>query len=110
MIDAIVNPIFQPAMRIISSISNSNPAIIVTTFAHQYYSKTIVRLLIPVEDEMVEADELFGEITVIDAVTFSIPINTTLFTPFVNNLPAQVVPIGENSDTLIAATQNILPF
>lgn len=110
------NPIFQPAMRLIKTISNSNPAIVVTTFAHQYIDGTVVRLDIPPADGMQEANQFVGPILVTGPTTFTIPLNTTLFSPFAIPVApsphidtcAQVVPIGEVNETLKAALQNVL--
>ena len=115
---ALQNPIFQPAMRLIASITQSNPAVITTTFAHQYISGTIVRLDIPPADGMQQANQLFAPILVTGPTTFTMPIDTTLFTPFAIpvspppyiNTCAQVVPIGEINAILTAAVQNVLPL
>ena len=113
---AIVNPIFQPAMRIISAITNANPAVVTTTFAHLYQTKTIVRLDIPPACGMQQANQMTGTIVVTGATTFAIDIDTTLFDafsvpvsppPYINTC-AQVVPIGESNDILSAALQNVL--
>jgi hypothetical protein len=111
------NPIFQPAMRLIASITNANPATVTTTFAHQYDTGLIVRLDIPPACGMQGANGMKGAITVIDSTSFSIDIDTSLFDAF--SIPvspgpfdftcAQVVPIGEVNDTLYLATRNILP-
>lgn len=115
---AITNPTFQPAMRLISAISQSNPAQVTTTFAHQYVSGTIVRLDIPSADGMEELAGTIWPITVTSATTFTIPVNSTTFSafaipespPFHENTCAQVVPIGEINSTLAAATRNVLPY
>ena len=112
------NPIFQPAMRLISAITQANPAVVTTTFAHQYITGTIVRLDIPFSDGMQQANGLFGPITVLSSTTFSITIDSTNFDPFAIpmspsphvNTCAQVVPIGEVNQILTAAVQNVLPF
>jgi hypothetical protein len=112
-----INPIFQPAMRIITAITNANPAQVTTSFAHLYITGTIVRLDIPPADGMQQANGLTGSITVTGATTFTIPIDTTTFDAFsipVSPLPqtntcAMVVPIGEVSAILTAAVQNTLP-
>ena len=112
------NPIFQPAMRLIASISQSNPATVTTTFAHQYLTGTIVRLDIPAPDGMQQANGFLGPITVTGTTTFTIPLNTTTFDSFLIpvspdphlNTCAQVVPVGEQASLLAAATQNVLPF
>jgi hypothetical protein len=119
------NPTFQPAMRLISAITNSFPAVVTTSFAHQYKTGTIVRLDIPVACGMQQANQAFGPIEVLSTTTFSMPINTTQYDVFaipvlpdppdINcephiNICAQVEPIGEVNDTLKAATQNVLPI
>lgn len=113
---AVVNPIFQPAMRIIAAITNANPAVVTTTFAHQYITGTIVRLDIPVACGMQQANQMTGTIVVTGTTTFAINIDTTKFDAFsipvsppsYANTCAQVVPIGESSNILTAAVQNIL--
>jgi hypothetical protein len=114
---ATANPMFQRAMRIIESITNANPAQVVTTFDHQYVTGMIVRLNIPKGYGMVQANTLYAPITVIDDVTFSIDIDTTYMEPFATPVSfpessqyAQVTPIGEVNSMLNAATQNILPY
>jgi hypothetical protein len=112
------SPIFQPAMRIIESITNSNPAIVTTTFNHDFVTGTIVRLDIPPADGMQQANGMTGAIVVISGDTFEIDIDTTHFEPFAipvaplqkQQVCAQVVPIGEVNQILTAATQNVLPF
>lgn len=109
---ALQNPVFAPAMRIIQSITNANPAVVTTTFDHGYISGTIVRLDIPFADGMQQAHGKTGEIVVISDTAFSISIDTTLFDAFnfngSNTQYGQVVPIGENNAILTAAVQNIL--
>lgn len=111
------NPIFQPAMRLIASITNAFPAIVVTTFANGYESGLIVRLDLPPAVGMQQANGLTGTISVIDDVTFSINIDTRSFDVFAipvspgpfDNTCAQVVPIGEIAFQLDQAVQNVLP-
>lgn len=110
------NPVFQPAMRIISAITNSYPATVTTTFAHQYKSGTIVRLDIPPADGMQQITGMTFPILVTGPTTFTIPVDTTKFDAFAipiaplpqTNTCALVVPVGEVSQTLNAATINIL--
>lgn len=112
------NPMFQPAMRLISAITQADPAVITTTFAHQYITGTIVRLDIPRADGMQQADKIIGPIIVLSSTTFSMPFNSTNFDPFsipVSPSPhvdtcAQVVPIGEVNEIISAAVQNVLPY
>lgn len=108
-------PVFQPAYRLIAGITNGFPAMVTTTFAHQYVDGTIIRLDIPVGFGMQQANQLFGPIIVNSPTTFLIDIDTSLFDPFV--IPAiaipscpQCVPIGSENDTLLPATQNVLPY
>jgi hypothetical protein len=110
-------PVFQPAMRVISSITNGFPAVVTTTFDHQYISGTVMRLYVPVGYGMVQANQLTGEIVVTGPTTFSIDIDTTFFDPFTtpatfpdNAQIAQCIPIGENNGILTAAVQNVLPY
>ena len=110
-------PVFQPAMRVISSITNGFPAVVTTTFDHQYISGTVMRLYVPVGYGMVQANQLTGEIVVTGTTTFAIGIDSTLFNPFTtpstfpeNTQYPQCVPFAENSATLKAATQNVLPY
>lgn len=110
-------PVFQRAMRIIDNITNANPAEVTTSFPHQYGSGEIVRLVIPRGFGMQQANQLTGTIVVTGDTTFDINIDTTLFDVFstpvtfpLNSQYSQVVPVGEISDLLTGATQNVLPY
>lgn len=117
-------PTFQRAMRNILTITQAENAFVTTTFDginpgnHQYSTGLIVRLYIPDGFGMVQANELYGPITVINDTQFTMPIDTTNFDAFsVPNYqpgafgtPAQVVPIGEVNSILSEATQNVLPY
>lgn len=123
---AVSFPAFQRALRNILSISQANPAVIVTTFDginpgdHQYSSGLIVRVLVPAGFGMQIPSGINDtyEITVLSSSSFSIPLNTTNFDAFVIPAvnpghfytPAQVVPVGENNDLLSQSTQNVLPY
>ena len=110
------NPTFQPAMRLVTAITNALNASVTTSFDHNYETGDIVRLFIPIGYGMVQADGLIGTITVTGSNTFTINIDTTLFDPFV--IPpdpspnvisvAQVIPIGEVNSKLTQATRNVL--
>ena len=110
------SPTFVPAMRLIQSITNANPAVVTTTFDHGYISGTTVRLDIPVVDGMQEADKKVGTITVTGATTFTIDIDTTNFGVFAipvapdphDQICAMVVPVGEVNSQLTAAVHNNL--
>lgn len=117
-------PAFQRAMRNILSITNAENALITTTFDgtnpgnHQYSTGLIVRLYVPEGFGMVQANELYGTITVVNDTQFTISIDTTNFDAFVVpayqpgafGTPAQVVPIGQVNSILTEATQNVLPY
>lgn len=107
-------PVFQPAMRVISSITQSNPAVVTTTIDHLYITGTIVRIDLPITSGMQQLNQQFGPILVTGTTTFTIPIDTTLYDTFIysasSSQQAQSVPIGEISDILTAAVQNVLPY
>lgn len=110
-------PVFKPAMRIISNITNGFPAEVTTTFAHGYIDGIVVRLIVPPGYGMVEANQKFGSITVIDSTTFTIDINTTYFNAFVTPMTSpddlqypQSIPFGEVNSTLLASYKNVLPY
>ena len=114
-ISAIASPTYQPAMRIVTAITNANPASVTTSFAHNYNSNLIVRIDIPLGFGMQQINQQVGTITVTGTTTFTINIDTTKYDAFststifpYNDQLAQVIPIGETSDTLINATVNVL--
>jgi hypothetical protein len=117
VIDAVEFPVFQPAMRIISAITNADRASITTTFAHQYVDGLVVRLNIPLGFGMAEVNQLFGKIIITSPTTFTIDINTKYFTQFsipttfpLDRQEATVTPMGEINQTINAATRNVLPY
>lgn len=112
------DPTFLPALRLIASITQSSPATVTTTFAHNYTTGVSVRIHIPVVCGMRELADFVGEVTVTGANTFTIAVDTTNFEPFaIPAVPvpawadtcASVVPIGENNGMLSEATRNVLP-
>lgn len=106
------NPIYQPAMRIITGISNERRAVVTTSFEHDYINGLIIRLDVPREYGMQQISGQFGEITVLSPTTFAITIDSTDYDIFVNQPTgpqyAQSVPIGERNDQLTGATVNTL--
>lgn len=110
---AIEFPIYQPSMRQIIDITNANPASVTTSFAHNYKDLMIVRLHVPTEWGMFQADNKFGQIVVTGSTTFTIAIDTTQFDSFVTPVTPlqypQSIPFAENNATLYAATVNVLP-
>lgn len=114
---ALPTPVFKPAMRIITNITNANPASITTSFAHGYITGLIVRLDVPLGFGMQQVNQKFGTITVTGNTTFTITIDTTQFDPFstpaawpYSYQSAQSVPIGEDNSILTGAVVNVLPY
>ncbi len=120
---AIQDPVYIPANRDILSITNANPASVVTTFDgtnpgdHGYHSGLIARMVIPPQYGMEQMNQLVGEIIVTSPSSFVISIDSSAFDPFVNPTegvgqplftPPQVVPIGENDYTLSSSFVNQL--
>lgn len=113
---ALLYPIYKPAVRDIAAITNDLPLQVTTTFDHSYLSGLIVRLLIPVNFGMTTLNKVKGSIVVTSPTTFTMNIDSTNLDPFVipspqpgnNFTPAQVVPVGEDSDILTQSFVNIL--
>lgn len=110
-------PVFQPAMRIISNITNAYPATVTTTFNHNYITGMIVRLMIPQGYGMIQANQMYSNITVVDATTFTINLDTNLFSAFITPMTSpedaqypQSIPFGEVNSTLMASYRNVLPY
>ena len=120
MILAIESPTYQAAMRIINALTLAGNATVTTSFDHDYLVGLIVRLLIPSEFGMIEANNLVGTIlSVPGSDSFVVDINTRGFDAFVLasaavplpwyiNDYATVVPIAEKSAKLNQATRNVL--
>ena len=107
---AVQYPVYQPAMRIVTAITLSNPAVVTTSFNHQYDSGIIVRLDIPSTCGMPQISGITYPITVTGLTTFSVPVDSTNFQPFVNNDCTCVVPVGEITHHIRDATRNVLPY
>lgn len=116
-----VTSTFTPAYRLISNVTRAFPALVTTVIPHRFLTGLVVRLMMPPGIGMFQADQKTGTITVIDPVTFSIPLDTTNFDAFVIyppnrssksyiNICALAVPIGEDNSILYQATQNVLPL
>ena len=74
---AIQNPTFQPAMRVIASITQANTAVVTTTFDHNYQTGDIVRIVIARGNGMTQIDKIKGNITVTGNTTFTLPVNSS---------------------------------
>lgn len=109
------DPRIQPAIAVISSITNAREAVVTTTIDHNYSSGTIVRFRIPESVGMKQIDKMTGIVTVTGSDTFTVDINTTNFDAFsipgapawYENTCALVVPIGEISSQFTAAVQDV---
>lgn len=111
---ALPNPPFKPALRFITALTNANPALVTTNIPHLYITGQIVRLYIPEDFGMVQANQLFAPITVVNSTQFTIDIDTATFDIFSdpgNNLrqTAMVVPIGQITSLIYAPFVNTLP-
>ena len=109
------SPTFQPAMRLITGITNANPAVVTTSFDHDYRSGDIVRIRVPEWNGMIQIDRFVGEITVTATDAFSVDLDTSLYDTYVTpasawyiSSTAHVVPVGEINSNLGAAVQNDL--
>lgn len=113
-IQAFKFPVFQPAMRIITAITNAEFALVTTSFANSFVSGTIVRFDIPVGFGMQQLNQQTAPITVVNSTQFTVPINTTFYDTFAvpggNEQYAQVIPMAELASQLTAAVQNVLPY
>ena len=113
---AYTDPVYGPAMRIITAITNSAFAQVTTSFAHGYPNGTVVRFDIPPSLGMIQLDQMTSPIVVTSPTTFTINIDTTQFAPFVIpiglsskiNVCGLSVPIGSRNDTLAPAEINLL--
>lgn len=114
---------FVPSSSVLLAIFKGYPTIVVTYTPYNFVNGTIVRLTISPDCGMPQINQQTGPITVVDATTFTIPINSTLYDDFVipenpadpgHTFPQQqpcsfVVPIGELNAQLNMAVKNILP-
>ncbi len=113
-------PYLVPAVRDITAITNAFPAQVTTYQIHGYNNGAIIRLRIPPNFGMTQADTLQGTITVIDSYNFAIALDTTSFDLFVvppeqpgyNYTSAQAVPVGSTQATISqnAFINNLTPL
>lgn len=115
--------IFRPHSSVIAAITQAVSAEVTTYRNHDLIDGTIIRFTISPNCGMQQINNQTAEITVTSPTTFTVPINTITFDPFIipedpdnPGLPPPqqqpcsfVVPIGERNDMLSAAVQNILP-
>ncbi len=107
---------FFPKQRIVTNITQANPAVVTTSVPHLYQPGLSVRIVIPYPKSMPQINGFLGFITILSPTTFSMPIDSTNFTAFaldVNQPPtmtpkqnAQSVPVSELNKTLVNAVDN----
>jgi hypothetical protein len=109
-----VNPIFQPAMRLLANLAQGNPTVFETTPNHLYKTGLIVRILIPYNCTPTAANNFVGPITVTGPNTFTMDIDSTNFeslstpiAPVELHAYPSVVPVGEINAQLYQSTHNI---
>jgi hypothetical protein len=115
---AFQKPVFKPAMRIVTDITQASPCLVTTSFAHNYAIGLTVRLDIPPAFGMQQVNQQFAQIlSVPTTTTFTMALDTTLYDAFsapstypANAQYAQVVPIAEDNLLLTQAVQNVLPY
>jgi len=99
---------FVPCRQTISSITQTNPGVVVTSLPHGYLQGIIVRLVIPLACGMQQLAGKEVKATIIDSTSFSIGIDTTNFDPFLvsGDQTPSVIPMGEEAYTLENAVKN----
>lgn len=121
---------FYPYQKAIFNIVRGNPTSIATVGAHNFINGLVVRIDIPpppalpgpgfppippgsVAKGMYQLNGTLAPITVTGANTFTIPVDSTGFEPFVSSFTpvndayvAQVIPVAEDALTLTSATHN----
>lgn len=105
-----------PALNFITSISQSNPAVVTTQTDHGYASGLTVRIVFPhtVNNPfgMPQIDEQQGLVTVISPDSFFIDINTTNFDPFIfQTIPqmAQIIPTSVQANSSVNDSTQLNP-
>ena len=109
------DPRFEPATRLISSITRANPAVITTSCDHGYLTGCVIRFHIPLSVGMSQLNYEKANITVTGTDTFTVDIDTTKFDSFsipaspswYDNTCALVVPIGEISSTFTSSVKDV---
>lgn len=117
VIVAIQNPTFQKAMRVVTAITQDSQALVTTSFAHNYVTGQLVRFSMPRYFGMQQINQQQGFITVTSSTEFTVDLNTSSYDAFAvatrggtQTQYAQVIPVGEETGTLLASTKNVLPY
>ena len=107
-------PMFGPRRMLITNISAPGTAMVVTlTETNPYHVGGKVRLKVPEEFGMYQANDLIGTITAVGARSITLDIDTNGFTAFAFPLSAavpfthaQVIPVGEDATILTDSITN----
>ena len=106
-------PLYQPAMRQVVAITQTNPVSITTSFAHDYFTNDIVRIIVPIGQGMQQINHQYAPITVTGPTTFTMAIDATSYQAL--NIPGnalqfpQSLSIGEATLGTPGAMYNTLP-
>ncbi len=104
-----INNFFVPNRQTVTAITTANPAVVTTSQDHGYDSGLIVRFYFPLNVGMNNLNGQEFKITVLNATTFSIPINSTLFdafSPVGTKQTPQVIPVGNIALNILEPTDN----
>lgn len=100
---------FVPSANVITAISNTSPAVVVTLTSHGYDDGLYVRLIVPKNCGMQQINGQVDKIMVLAPAIFSFPVDASNFDSFAYtsiDQIAQVIPVGEEADSLTQAARN----
>jgi hypothetical protein len=104
-----VYDMFYPRKRVIANVTQANPGVVTTLVDHGYVTGQTVRMKVPSGSGMTELNDQLVTVTVVDASTFSIGVDTSGYTAYafpvytaVPYTPAQVIPVGETANATYA--------
>jgi hypothetical protein len=108
------DPIYQPAMRLVTGISKAKNAVITTNIDHDYRTGLIIRIYVPNYYGMFQINGMYGPVTALTNDTFSVEIDTTTYDSFLApaspadyRQTALCIPIGNISDSYNLAVKNV---
>jgi hypothetical protein len=97
---------YVPQPRELASVTNDIEAMVTTTEPHQYVTGQVIKFFVPMGFGMYELNSLQVKLTVVDDISFTIPVDSRQFNPFVvpsfppAYTPAQALPqTGEGYNT-----------
>lgn len=99
--DVATYKLFYPSNRVVANITQAANAVVTTLVDHGYTNGQAVRMNVGPACGMIQMDGLIGIVTVVNAFSFSLNIDSTAFAAFnyplpaaVPFTPAEVVPVG----------------